>query len=331
MADSIMDSLIYSLNATVPVFVVIVVGYLLKRIGWINQGFIEASNKINFKVTLPALLIQDMENILKSAHQIPIITVFMEKFELGYVIFCAVATTISILTMWFLARIFMKDKSIIGEFVQASYRSSAAVLGAAFILNIYSDTGMVPLMIIGAVPLYNIFAVIILTVECPEKGAGQSKTLSSTLKGIATNPIILSIVAGVVLSVLNVHFPKMLDNTISNFSKMATPLALIAIGGSFEFGKALQKIKPAVIATAMKLVGWALVFLPIAIWLGYRDAKLMAIVIMLASPATPSCYIMSKSMHSEGTLTSSVIVLTTMCSAFTITAIIYILRAMGLV
>lgn len=311
MADSIMDSLIYSLNATVPVFVVIVVGYLLKRIGWINQGFIEASNKINFKVTLPALLIQDMVN-----------NNFMEKFELGYVIFCAVATTISILTMWFLARIFMKDKSIIGEFVQASYRSSAAVLGAAFILNIYSDTGMVPLMIIGAVPLYNIFAVIILTVECPQKGAGQSKTLSSTLKGIATNPIILSIVAGVILSVLNVHFPKMLDNTISNFSKMATPLALIAIGGSFEFGKALQKIKPAVIATAMKLVGWALVFLPIAIWLGYRDAKLMAIVIMLASPATPSCYIMSRSMHSEGTLTSSVIVLTTMCSAFTITAII---------
>ena len=189
MADSIMDSLIYSLNATVPVFVVIVVGYLIKRIGWINQGFIEASNKINFKVTLPALLIQDMVN-----------NNFMEKFELGYVIFCAVATTISILTMWFLARIFMKDKSIIGEFVQASYRSSAAVLGAAFILNIYSDTGMVPLMIIGAVPLYNIFAVIILTVECPEKGAGQSKTLSSTLKGIATNPIILSIVAGVILS-----------------------------------------------------------------------------------------------------------------------------------
>ena len=68
---------------------------------------------------------------------------FMEKFELGYVIFCAVATTISILTMWFLARIFMKDKSIIGEFVQASYRSSAAVLGAAFILNIRYGNGSI--------------------------------------------------------------------------------------------------------------------------------------------------------------------------------------------
>ena len=315
-----MSNFMFSLNATLPVFLVIVLGWFLMQKKMFNDNFVDIINKFVFKVSLPVLLFKDIAT-----------TPIKDAFDPKFVIFCMVGTTIMFMGIWALTTIFMKDKSIIGEFVQASYRSSAAVLGAAFILNIYSDTGMVPLMIIGAVPLYNIFAVIILTVECPEKGAGQSKTLSSTLKGIATNPIILSIVAGVILSVLNVHFPKMLDNTISNFSKMATPLALIAIGGSFEFGKALQKIKPAVIATAMKLVGWALVFLPIAIWLGYRDAKLMAIVIMLASPATPSCYIMSRSMHSEGTLTSSVIVLTTMCSAFTITAIIYILRAIGLV
>ena len=315
-----MSNFMFSLNATLPVFLVIVLGWFLMQKKMFNDNFVDIINKFVFKVSLPVLLFKDIAT-----------TPIKDALDPKFVIFCMVGTTIMFMGIWALTTIFMKDKSIIGEFVQASYRSSAAVLGAAFILNIYSDTGMVPLMIIGAVPLYNIFAVIILTVECPQKGAGQSKTLSSTLKGIATNPIILSIVAGVILSVLNVHFPKMLDNTISNFSKMATPLALIAIGGSFEFGKALQKIKPAVIATAMKLVGWALVFLPIAIWLGYRDAKLMAIVIMLASPATPSCYIMSRSMHSEGTLTSSVIVLTTMCSAFTITAIIYILRAIGLV
>lgn len=315
-----MDSLIYSLNVTVPVFVVIVVGYLLKKIGWVNHGFIDAANKINFRITLPALLIQDMVN-----------NNFMEKFDLVYILFCAGVTTTSILFMWFVAKIFVRDKTIVGEFVQASYRSSAAVLGAAFILNIYSDTGMVPLMILGAVPIYNIFAVIILTVECPEKEAGQTKTLKTTLKGIVTNPIILSIFMGVILSVLNVKFPKMLDNTITNFSKMATPLALLAIGASFEFGEAIKKIKPAIGAATMKLLGWAAIFLPIAIWMGFRDAKLMAIVIMLASPTTPSCYIMAKSMHSEGTLTSSVIVLSTVCSAFTITAIIYVLRSLGLV
>lgn len=76
----------------------------------------------------------------------------------------------------------MKDKSIIAEFVQASYRSSAAVLGAAFILNIYGDTGMLPLMIIGAVPLYNVYAVIILTVECPE-GSKAGENISKNIKG----------------------------------------------------------------------------------------------------------------------------------------------------
>lgn len=313
-----MENLIYSLNATVPVFLVIVAGYLLKRIGWINEGFIKASNKINFTITLPALLIQDMMN-----------TNFMQEFDIIYVLYCAIVSSICFFGTWIVARIVMKDKTVIGEFVQACYRSSAAVLGAAFVLNIYGDTGMVPLMIIGAVPLYNIYAVLVLTMECPEKGAQQVKTMKTTLKGIVTNPIIISIIVGVLLSIFKVDFPRMVDNTISNFAKMSTPLALLAIGGSFEFGKAIEKVKPAVTAAFLKLVGWAVIFIPVAVWLGYRDEKLMALVIMLASPTTPSCYIMAKSMKSEGTLTSSVVVLTTMCSAFTITVIIFVLRTMG--
>jgi hypothetical protein len=313
-----MDNLIYSLNATVPVFLVIVAGYWLKQIGWINEGFIKAANKINFTITLPALLIQDMMN-----------TDFMQKFDIVYVLYCAIVSSVCFFGTWIAAKLIMKDKTIIGEFVQAAYRSSAAVLGAAFVLNIYGNTGMVPLMIIGAVPLYNIYAVLVLTVECPEKDIHHQKTMKTTIKGIITNPIIISIIIGVLLSVFQVDFPKMIDNTISNFAKMSTPLALLAIGGSFEFGKALKKVKPAVVASFLKLIGWAVIFLPIAVWMGYRDEKLMALVIMLASPATPSCYIMAKSMKSEGTLTSSVVVLTTICSAFTITAIIFVLRTMG--
>lgn len=121
----------------------------------------------------------------------------------------------------------------------------------------------------------------------------------------------------------------MLDNTVNNFAKITTPLALLAIGGSFEFGKAIERMKPAVIATALKLVGWPLIFLPIAIKMGFRNDELMALVIMLGSPTTPSCYVMAKSMRSEGILTSSVIVLTTLFSAFSITGIIFVLRSLG--
>jgi hypothetical protein len=297
---------------------VIVVGYWLKKIGWMSEGFMKSANKINFNITLPALLIQDLMN-----------TDFMQKFELRYVLYCSIVSSICFFGTWAVARLVMKDKSIIGEFVQASYRSSAAVLGTALILNIYGDTGMVPLMIIGAVPLYNIFAVLVLTVECPQKDVAHDKTMKTTLKGIITNPMIISILIGVCLSIMHVDFPKMIDNTISNLARMSTPLALLAIGGGFEFSKAIKKVKPAVVAAFLKLIGWSVLFLPVAVWMGYRDEKLMALVIMLASPTTPSCYIMAKSMKSEGTLTSSAVVLTTMCSACTITAIIFVLRTMG--
>jgi hypothetical protein len=313
-----MDNLIYSLNATVPVFVVIVAGYIFKKIGWINEGFVKSANKINFTITLPLLLIQDMMH-----------NDFLEQFELKYVLYCIIVTTVCFVGTVVISKIFIKDKTIIGEFVQASYRSSAAVLGAAFVMNIYGNTGMVPLMILGAVPLYNIYAVIILTLENPHQDKRQKLNIKKTIKDIVTNPIILGIVIGVFLSAVKANFPTMIDNTISYFAKITTPLALLAIGGSFEIGEALKKVKPAIAATIFKLVGWPLIFLPIAVALGFRDAKLMALIIMLGSPTTPSCYIMAKNMGHDGIVTSSTVVLTTLFSAFTITAIIFVLRAMG--
>ncbi|MCI9126411.1 MAG: AEC family transporter [Eubacterium sp.] len=313
-----MDNLIYSLNATVPVFLVIVAGYIFKKLGWINEGFIKSANKITFTITLPLLLIQDMMS-----------NDFLQEFELKYIFYCAIVTSVCFIGTTIGAKLLLKDKSIVAEFVQASYRSSAAVLGTAFVLNIYGNTGMVPLMIVGAVPLYNIYAVAILTIECPSQETERNHTMIKTLKGIVTNPIILGIVIGVIFSALRVELPQMVENTISSLAKITTPLALLAIGGSFEIGKAIEKVKPSVIATVLKLAGWPIIFLPIAIAMGFRDAKLMALVIMLGSPTTPSCYIMAKNMKSEGTLTSSVIVLTTLFSAFTITAIIFALRSMG--
>ncbi len=313
-----MENFIYSLNATVPVFLVIVGGYLLKKIGWINDGFIATANKLNFTITLPALLIQDM-----------MATDFLHLWDTEYVLFCAGVTTISFFGTWAVSKAVLRDKNLVGEFVQGSFRSSAAILGTAFILNIYGTTGLVPLMIIGAVPLYNIYSVLLLTAECPQEDIIQEKTMVRTLKATATNPIIIGILIGLVFSVFKVDLPKILDVTIQNFARLSTPLALLAIGGSFEFGKALKRVKPAIAATMIKLLGWAVLFLPLAVLCGYRDEKLMAIIIMLCSPTTPSCYIMAKNMKFEGTLTSSIIVLATMCSAFTLTMVIFVVKSFG--
>lgn len=312
-----MDSLIYSLNATVPVFLVIVLGYFLRYIKILDEPFLKAADKFNFKVTLPAMLFMDLA-----------VTDFAKVFDLKYVMYCFFVTFLCIVGIWGLAKIFMKEAEIRGEFVQASYRSSAAVLGVALVANICGDSGMIPLMILGAVPLYNIFAVIILTFEGKKREEGMIK---KAFGDILKNPIIISIVLGFLYSVLRLSMPGILETAINNVAKMATPLALICIGAGFEGKRAVKMIKPTLLASAIKLVLQSAVFLPLAVWLGFTGDKLLALMVMLGSPTTPSSYVMARNMGHEGVLTSSVVVMTTILSAFTITGEVFIMRQIGLV
>ena len=215
-----------------------------------------------------------------------------------------------------------------GAFVQASFRSSAAVMGLAFIENIYGQSAMGPLMIIGAVPLYNIFSVIVLTFEADgeERDTGKIK---QALINILKNPIIIAIVLGLLSSLAGITYPVIVSSTVNKIAQLATPLALIALGAGFEGKKALAKIKPTLAASLIKLVLQPLVFLPVAAWLGFNGEQMIGVLIMLAAPTTPSCYIMAKNMKNDGVLTASIVVATTLLAAFTLTGWIYILKSMG--
>lgn len=314
-----MDNLIFSLNATVPIFLLMILGFLLKRLGVIDDVFASKMNKFVFLVPLPVLLFEDLSTVD-----------FSEVWNLKFVLFCFAVTLICIL-LASLVSFLWKDRRIQGEFIQASYRSSAALLGIAFIQNIYGNAGMAPLMIIGSVPLYNIMAVVVLSFFKPERKKLDKEVWRSTLKGIVTNPIIIGIVAGLLWSALKIPQPSILQKAVSDIGATATPLGLMAMGASFDLKKAFGKAKPAVAASIMKLVVFAALFLPLAVWLGFRREELVAILVMLSSATTVSCYVMARNMGHEGVLTSSVVMLTTMFSAFTMTGWLYILRSMGFV
>ena len=282
-----MENLIFSLNATVPVFLMMILGLVFKKIGWIDDVFASKMNKFVFMIPLPVLVFEDLATVD-----------FSKVWDIKFVLFCFIVTLISI-TISFLISCLLGDKSIRGEFIQAAYRSSAALLGIAFIQNIYGNAGMAPLMIIGSVPLYNMMAVIVLSVFKP----GQS----------------------------GLPMPAIPKKVISSIGNVATPMGLMAMGATFDIKKAFGKIKPSAIAAFMKLVGLCAIFLPIAVKLGFRTDKLVAILIMLGSATTVSSFVMAKNMGHEGTLSSSVVMLTTMFSAFTVTGWLYILRYFALI
>ena len=317
---TVMENLIFSLNATIPVFLLMVLGYILKICRLTDDSFVKTLNTFNFKITLPVLLFRDIAE-----------SDFFSVWDTRYVLFCFLVTLFCIVVIWIAASVFYKNKACIGEFVQASFRGSAAVLGVAFIENIYGNSGMAPLMIIGTVPLYNIAAVLILSFTRPGQQGIQKSTLLHSIKDILTNPIIIGILLGMIVSVSGITFPYIVTKTVNSVSSLATPLALIGLGAGFEGRKALKQIKPTVICSAVKLFLQPLLFLPLAAYLGFRDEKMVALLIMLGAPTTVSCYIMAKNMGHEGTLTSSVVVTTTFLSSITITTWLFVLRSMGLI
>lgn len=293
-----------------------VLGIVLKKIGWVSESFASQMNKFVFLVPLPLLLFQDLATVD-----------FEKAWNFKFVAFCFVVTVLSI-TLVIVISSFLKERSLRGEFIQASYRSSAALLGVALIQNIYGHSVMGPLMIIGSVPLYNVMAVTVLSIYQPYRNEMDKGLLKTTLKGIITNPIIIGIVVGILWSILKLPMPFILSKTVSNISAMASPLGLIAMGASFDIKKAFGKLKPALVATFIKLFGFCMIFLPIAIAFGFVGEQLVAILIMLGSATTVTCFVMAKNMGHAGILSSNVVMLTTLLSGFSITLWLYILRTL---
>lgn len=311
-----MSNLIYSINATLPIFLLIILGKILKTTKIINDEFTKTADRYVFRIALPALLFSDLtENNVGSA------------FDGKYVLFCFSVTIFSIAVLWGLTEKFMKNEEQKGAFIQGSYRSSAAILGLAFINNMYDSVGMAPLMIIGCVPLYNIFAVIILTLK--GDNGGKKPNMKETFINVMKNPILLSILIALPFALLNLHFPSFVNKAIGSVANTATPLALISIGASFEGKKALKKMKPTLLASFIKLILLVGLFLPLAVFFGYRNQELMALLVMLGSPTTVSSYIMAKNTGNDGILTSSIIVLTTLLSSLTLTLWIFVLKSFG--
>ncbi|MCR4706316.1 MAG: AEC family transporter [Clostridiales bacterium] len=317
-----MENLQFALNVTMPIFLTMLCGVLFRSLGLIDETFAKRMNSFVFKITLPL-------NLFSQLYPLDFIAIWDGRF----VGFCFLATALSIGLATFLSR--LVDPDIRGEFIQGAYRSSASLFGMAFIQNMYANAAMGGLMIVGSVPLYNLAAVVILILTRPGAAAEERRistaTVGRTLRGIATNPLILGIVVGCVWSLLRIPLHPILEKTVKNVASLTTPMGLLSMGALLDVKKIRGRIRPAVFATLLKVFGLALIFSPVAAYLfGFRDEKLVAILVMLASATTVSSYPMVLNMGHEGTLTQAIVMLTTLTSAFTLTLFIWFYRSLGM-
>lgn len=317
-----MENFFFALNSTMPVFLVILLGWLLRRLGVLKEAFNKSANDYVFKCALPVSLFRSIAGMD-----------FYGDFDARFCLFCFLGTTVMFLGVWAASWLFMKDRSQIGAFAQASARSSGAILGLAFAMNIYGNTGMVPMMIMAAVPFFNVYSVLILSFspqigEEPQKSGGAVK---KALLGVLTNPLIIGVLLGVPFALLRISVPAMVDGALDMVGGTASPVALLVVGASFSGAEAMTRWKSAAASSFIKLFLLPAIFLPLAAWLGFRESAMVAILIMCGSPTTVSAFVMAKNMRADAVLTSNAVLLSTVASSVSITMWIYVLRSFGLI
>lgn len=316
---------VFVLNGIVPIFLVIAIGFILKSKKFLTGEFVKVCDKLVFKLLLPCYLFNKVAYMEKDKFTGKDITVVL--YALGMVLVLSFG-------MLAVSSLFIKDSAKKGAFVQGVYRSNTAILGVPFAENLFGDEGarITAVLLAFVVPLYNVIAVIILSMCDPTKSSGKTpvfKKAASVGKDIAKNPLIISILLGLLVCFSGVELPQIFDKTVAYLSGASTPLALLAIGANFSFKTLSGRVKLAVAAAFLKTAVFPLIAVSIAALAGFSGAYLGSLFVVFGTPSAVSSYIMAKNMNNDYHLASQIIITTTVASAFTIALGSFILLSLG--
>lgn len=303
-----MESLLYSLNVTVPVFAMMVLGYVLRRARIINEEYVKCSNRLTFRVLLPVMLFNSMRT-----------SDFYGTFDLGFLLFCLIFLILYPFTVWLVASRFIRDRKKLGSFVQGTFRGNTAVIGVSVAQNIYgANLGPIPLMLALAMFLYNVISVVILT--CSGSAQTNSRQQAAAVcRGIATNQIIWGILLGVVCALGGIKFPAVLDKTLTNLGGVASVVSLIAAGGGFSIESFRSDAKIIFSAAVTKLFVMPLAALGLGYLCGFRGITLFSLLVMSGVSTATTSAVMARELNCDENLAINILAVTTLCAAGSLT------------
>lgn len=313
------ENIIFTGNVVAPVFLLIALGYFVKRINVINENFVDVTSKFVFTVSLPALVFINIAEIDLST-----------VIDFNQIIYIYAATIITFFLIWILSIPFIKEAKNLSVFVQGAYRSNYAIVGFAIISKLFGDSalGKASIVLAFALPLYNVLAVIILTVPFRKE---RKLNLKRTLIEIILNPLIVAVIVGLPFSYFKIEIPSVINSTLGFLAELALPLALVGIGGSLN----LQNIKKAsglaFTSSAIKVVLIPLILTAGGYYFGYRGIDLGVMFILFACPTAIVSFIMAEAMGANSKLAGNIVLISTVASVFTIAAGIVILKELSLI
>jgi Predicted permeases len=312
-----MNSIIVAFNIVAPLFLLMALGYIIKLTKIMSETTANQVNSAIFKIFLPALVFLNIYNSdLKSS------------FNPSLLIFAVCAGIIQFFIALAVVLISEKDNSKRGVMLQGMFRSNFVLFGIPITSALYGNeaAGIASILVSIVIPMFNILAVISL-----ETFNGGKLSIKKTLLGIIKNPLIIASVSGIIFLLLGIKLPAFLHTTVSNISQIATPLAFIILGITFNFADIKKYIRNVSLTLLMKLIVFPVIFITAAILLGFSGAPLVVLLTVFAAPVAVSSFSMAQQMGGDEKLAAQIVIFSTLFSIFTMFIMIFTLMELAFI
>ena len=310
-----MDSFIFAINAVLPIVLTVLIGYVLKKIGLMNEAFSKTANKLVFKLFLPSMLFLNVFKINNFSFS-----------DIGYIFYVVVAVLLIFILAIPLVITVTKKNDRRGVLLQCCFRSNYALIGIPIAQSLFGDEGVSVATLLSAVaiPLFNILAVISLSMFSSEKSCFSIRKL---LFDIIKNPLIQSIFIGILalvikntLSGVDFSFETTpVYKVLQYLSSVATPMSLLVLGAQFEFSAIKTLRKEIIFGTVFRVVFVPFIAIGTALLLGwFNGAHFAAFIAVFATPVAVSSVPMSQEMGGDVSLAGQLVVWTTIFSSLSV-------------
>jgi len=307
-----MENFLLALNVVLPIFLTMALGFLLKRLKMVDESSLNTMNKLVFRVFMSTLLFLNVYNI----GDLSKLSINNLKL-LGYAF---IIIFIIVFLAWLIYMPKVKEKKKLSVLIQGVYRGNFVLFGLAIVDSIYGKE----LLTIVVIPTFNVLAVIIL-----EYYSGREISKLKLVKQVFKNPLIIATLLGIIFILLRINIPKPIYKTLSDISKISTPLAFIVLGAELQFGNMLKNIKYLISVNLLRLIVNPLITIGIGKLIGFQGIELVALLSMSACPTAVASYTMAKEMKADGDLAGEIVATTSIFSILTIFCWVLILKNMA--
>ena len=311
-----LQALSIAFHAIVPLFLIIAVGYTVKRLGWIGPEEVRRFNKVTFYTFMPVMLFY---NIYTSD--------FSQAVRLPYALFVVGAALGMVAVSFAVTLLAEKMPERRGVMIQAAFRSNFVLLGLPIAAELLPEgnLGVTALMVAIVVPIYNMMSVVVL-----EYFRGGKPRAGEVLLAVVKTPLILGSVAGLLVQALHITLPEVLVSFAGKMNSAATPLILLLLGASFETREITRYKKELLVCVGLRLVVFPGAILTLAAALGLRDIEFVTVLAMTAAPTAVNSFNMAQQLGGDSQLAGSAVVVSTAASFFTLFVWITLFKQLGM-